>query len=133
MRTFVTVAVVLIAALPGFAAEPVRQDLFTAGIGGYELYRIPGIVVTEKGTILAYCEARKTGSDWGAIDLLYRRSIDGGMTWSDPVPLGKRPAHARRNPAAVARHQGVDGAITMNNPVMIAIRKFLIMSAESSV
>lgn len=119
-RAIATLVVAVVAALPSFAAEPVRQDLFTAGEGGYVMYRIPGIVVTAKGTILVYCEARKKGSDWGEIDLLYRRSTDGGKTWSDPAPLGKRPADAARNPAAVARKQGVDGAITMNNPVMIA-------------
>lgn len=120
MRTLITCVFALVTFLPALTAEPVRQDLFTAGDAGYAHYRIPGIVVTPKGTILAYCEARKTGSDWGAIDLLYRRSLDGGKSWTDPAPLGKRPADARRNPAAVARNQGVDGAITMNNPVMIA-------------
>ncbi|QOV89244.1 sialidase family protein [Humisphaera borealis] len=112
--------IALFAALPSLAADPVRQDLFAAGEGGYQLYRIPGVVVTAKGTILVYCEARRSGSDWGDIDLLMRRSADGGKTWSAPAPVGKRPADAQRNPAAIARKQGKDGAITMNNPVMIA-------------
>jgi sialidase-1 len=37
------------------AQEPGRADLFTAGTGGYAIYRIPGIVVTKKGTVLVYC------------------------------------------------------------------------------
>ena len=37
-----------------------KTDLFEAGKEGYALYRIPGIVVTKQGTILAYCEARKS-------------------------------------------------------------------------
>jgi hypothetical protein len=52
------------AALP--AAEPrlEKTDLFEAGKGGHKLYRIPGLVVTARGTVLAYCEARKhTGFD----------------------------------------------------------------------
>jgi sialidase-1 len=60
----------LVAAVAGPAAAadpppPERTDLFTAGKDGYVLYRIPGIVVTAKGTVLAYCEARKSESgDW---------------------------------------------------------------------
>jgi hypothetical protein len=44
------------------AAEPLLEkvDVFTARTGGYASYRIPGIVVTGKGTLLAYCEARKS-------------------------------------------------------------------------
>ena len=42
------------------AAEPFLEklDLFTAGEGGYKRYHIPGAVVTAKGTVLAWCEAR---------------------------------------------------------------------------
>lgn len=47
-----------------------RRDLFEAGQDGYALYRIPGMVVTRKGTLLAYCEARKSErGDWGPIDI----------------------------------------------------------------
>ena len=57
--------------------QPVQTDLFEAGSEGYRLYRIPGIVVTKKGTVLAYCEARKGDGDWGPIDVMMRRSTDG--------------------------------------------------------
>src|SRR6476661_4966254 len=62
------------------AAEPMLEkiDIFEAGKDDYALYRIPGIVVTAKGTALAYCEARLTSaSDWGTIDIMLRRSTDG--------------------------------------------------------
>ena len=36
-----------------------RVDLFRGGDGAYESYRIPGLVVTARGTVIAYCEARK--------------------------------------------------------------------------
>src|SRR5215204_2083639 len=59
-----------------------RIEVFEAGKGGYALYRIPGLVVTSKGTVLAYCEARRSGSDWSTIDLMIRRSTDSGKTWA---------------------------------------------------
>src|SRR5262249_31475851 len=64
-------------------AAPVEQQaVFTAGEGGYHSYRIPALVVTAKGTLLAFCEGRKKGrGDSGDIDLLLRRSTDGGRTW----------------------------------------------------
>lgn len=70
--------------------EPRLTTLFQAGIGGYVGYRIPVIAATAGGTLLTVCEARKDGfGDWAAIDLLMRRSNDGGATWSEPVALAK--------------------------------------------
>src|SRR5437870_8057257 len=68
---------------PGLAAEPLVQGpVFTAGEGGYHTYRIPSVIVTPKGTLLAFCEGRKKGtSDTGDIDLVLKRSADGGATW----------------------------------------------------
>src|SRR5687768_16601339 len=78
------VALLVPAAREVRAAEPFlhKTDLFEARKDGYAIYRIPGLVVTTKGTLLAYCEARKSDrGDWGAIDILLRRSTDGGKTW----------------------------------------------------
>lgn len=58
--------------------QVVKTDLFVSGEGGYKLFRIPGIVVSAAGTVLAYCEARKGDSgDWGTVDVMLRRSTDG--------------------------------------------------------
>jgi Neuraminidase (sialidase) len=101
-----------------------RQDLFESDKGGYALYRIPGIVVTPRGTVLAYCEARKhAGSDWGHIDIFLRRSRDGGKTWEAPRRLVTAAGKGVRNPAAVAQKLGKEGEITVNNPVAIVDRK----------
>ncbi len=60
-----------------------QTDVFVSGEGGYHTYRIPSVIVTKRGTLLAFCEGRKNnGSDAGDIDLLLRRSRDGGKTWS---------------------------------------------------
>lgn len=61
-----------------------KQDLFEARAGGYRVYRIPGLVATPGGVVLAYCEARRgRGGDWDPIDICMRRSLDGGETWQD--------------------------------------------------
>lgn len=57
----------------------------------YTTTRIPALVVTRRNTLLAFCEARANStSDWAEIDLLMRRSRDGGKTWEDPVVIVKR-------------------------------------------
>ena len=56
-------------------------DVFLAGRGA-QIYRIPALAVTEAGTLLAFAEARRAGiGDTGDIDLVVRRSTDGGDTW----------------------------------------------------
>jgi sialidase-1 len=59
-----------------------QQELFGSGRDGYHAYRIPSLITTSKGTVLAFAEGRKHGSgDSGDIDLVMRRSEDGGGTW----------------------------------------------------
>lgn len=106
-----------------FAAEPEKIDLFHADKGGYKLYRIPGIVVTKSGTVLAYCEARKNDrGDWGAIDILLRRSADGGKTWDEPRTVANVPGPKEKNPVALAQKLANKDDVTYNNPVMIPDR-----------
>jgi len=63
-------------------SAPIQTDVFVSGTEGYHTYRIPAIVLSTKGTLLAFCEGRKTSSsDAGDIDLVLRRSSDGGKTW----------------------------------------------------
>jgi sialidase-1 len=117
----------IILLVPPFSwAEPFleKTDIFEGGKEGYALYRIPGIVVTGKGTILAYCEARKnSGGDWGHIDIVLRRSSDGGKSWGPHQTIGKVEGKLERNPAAVKQKLGKEGEITYNNPVAIVDHK----------
>lgn len=56
-------------------------SVFAPG-GHYASMRIPALVMSKKGTLLAFCEGRiGTASDWADMDLLMRRSKDGGKTW----------------------------------------------------
>ena len=60
-----------------------QADLFVSGEDGYHTYRIPALTVTRQGSLLAFCEGRKNNRrDHGDIDLLVKRSTDGGRTWS---------------------------------------------------
>ncbi len=101
-------------------AEITKTDLFTAGEDGYKLYRIPGIVVTTKGTVLAYCEARKSDrGDWGTIDIPMRRSTDGGTTWEPARQIVHVEGDLPINPVAAAQNLDKPGENTVNNPVAI--------------
>jgi sialidase-1 len=100
-----------------------KLDLFKAGKDGYALYRIPGLVVTPKGTLLAYCEARKkTGNDWDVIDIFLRRSTDGGTTWEPARKINTIEGKVSKNPVAIKQKIGREGDVTTNNPVAIVDR-----------
>lgn len=79
-----------------------RQTLFTSGEGGYHTYRIPALIVTKRGTVLAFCEARKnSASDHGNVDLVMRRSENHGVTWSKPQLVHDDAEHTIGNPCPV--------------------------------
>jgi sialidase-1 len=65
----------------------VHVDVFLSGQDGYHTYRIPAIETARDGSLLAFAEARKNnagdpGTPKNDIDLVYKRSTDGGRTWS---------------------------------------------------
>ena len=62
---------------------PHYTDVFVAGEGAYHTYRIPSVIATPKGALLAFAEGRRSGGgDAGDIDVVLRRSTDGGRSWS---------------------------------------------------
>ena len=86
-----------------------REALFVSGRGGYFRYRIPALAVTGDGTVLAFCEGRRTnGRDDDEIDLLLRRSTDGGVTWGPVQKVASDGDHTCGNPCVVVdRETGV--------------------------
>lgn len=64
----------------------------------------------------------KKGSDWDAIDILLRRSIDDGRTWSEPRRIADVPGAKTKNPVALAVKGVQADDVTYNNPVLIADR-----------
>ena len=104
------------------AAEPLREtsDVFPPGMNGIARYRIPGIVVTQQGTVLAYCEARQNDSaDWGEIQIHLRRSIDGGKIWQPSQHIAHHADRIEGNPR---KTEGGAQEQTVNNPVAIVDR-----------
>lgn len=117
------VLVLLVSVLRLAAAEPLfeKSDVFPAGMNGITRYRIPGIVVTTKGTVLAYAEARKNGSaDWGEIEIHLRRSTDGGKTWEAGQHIAHHGARLEGNPR---KTEGGEHEQTVNNPLAIVDRE----------
>lgn len=111
------------------AAEPFldKSILFSEKSDGFSLYRIPGIVVTAKGTVLVYCEARKLReADRGEIEIHLRRSIDGGKTFPPAIQVAHLGTRLARNPhipdSKVGKDLGGPDEQTVNNPVAIATR-----------
>jgi sialidase-1 len=64
-------------------------------------------VVTKRGTLLAYCGARKDLSkgDWSPADVLLRRSTDGGRTWEPSRMIAGNGKDLTDNVVAIADRQ----------------------------
>jgi sialidase-1 len=101
-----------------------KQDLFIVGEDpAYQLYHIPGIVVTARGTVLTWCEARKRSagvSDWDDIRILLRRSTDDGKSWGVTKSIADVPGPKTKNPFALKMKNVDPKDVTYNNPVLIA-------------
>ncbi len=69
----------------------------------YANHRIPGMIVTDVGTVIIYNEARRCADDWSLMDIFAQRSTDGGETFGEPIYL----AHG------TSEHK------TVNNPCMM--------------
>lgn len=89
-------------------AEPV--DVYRKGLQGYDTFRIPAVVRTDAGVLLAFAEGRKSGrGDSGDIDLVLRTSADGGRTWGELRVLADNGEGVFGNPAPVIDRR--DGSI----------------------
>lgn len=75
---------------------------YRSGSGGYASYRIPAVVRTRAGALLAFAEGRVGGrADSGDIDVVVRRSRDGGCTWGPLQVVAAGRGDTRGNPAPV--------------------------------
>lgn len=104
---FLKLFILLIIVVDCEASDPgVPEDsityLYESGTDGYKTFRIPAIITTVKGTVLAFAEGRRNGSsDTGDIDLVLKRSEDNGKTWSDLMVVWNDGENVCGNPAPV--------------------------------
>ena len=74
---------ILMAAVQLLNAQTTGTTVFESGTEGHKIYRIPAIVGLPNKTLLAFCEGRVNGSgDFGDINIVLKKSTDGGATWS---------------------------------------------------
>jgi len=77
-------------------------DIFRAATEGYSCFRIPAVSRTKKNTLLAFAEGRKRNcKDEGDIDLVLRRSVDNGKTWSPLIMVWDDGGNTCGNPSPV--------------------------------
>ena len=81
-----------------------KRELWrTSAAEGYIYRRIPGMIVTKKGTVIIYYEERRDRSDWALMRIRAQRSTDGGISFGEPFDLAV----------------GTEDRPTVNNPVMV--------------
>ena len=69
-----------------YVTEPI--DLFYPGLDGSSAYRIPSLLTTDKGTVIAAIDQRYTGTgDAGNIDTVVRRREKGSDTWGECIDV----------------------------------------------
>lgn len=79
-----------------------QTPVFVSGSDGYKSFRIPAIIGTPAGDLLAFAEGRVVGSgDFGDIDIVMKRSKDSGKTWSAIQVVATYDALQAGNPAPV--------------------------------
>src|SRR5882757_6435707 len=112
MNLLLRIAAVLIPIFTTVLTAQVESvNLWNSGIGGYATYRVPGIVTTKHGVLLAYCGGRKQleKGDWSPTDILLRRSTDGGKTWGPSRKIAGDGVDLTDNVVAIS--DSIDGSV----------------------
>jgi len=81
--------------------ETAPTDVFVNGKDGYPQYRIPALLYTQKGTLLAFSEGRASISDHAANDIVLKRSTDNGKTWLPLQVVAEDGDNCLNNPEVV--------------------------------
>ena len=99
------------------ARDPRYTEVYVWGEKGYDTFRIPSIIAAADGSLLAFAEARREGAgDAGDIDLVVKRSHDGGDSWSPLQVVGDNGPNTFGNPCPVVdRTTGTIWLLTTQN------------------
>jgi len=79
-------------AVPPLSNNSTVVDIFWPGLGGVAQFRIPSLVSLGGASLIAFAEGRESVEDAGSIAIVYRSSVDGGMSWlpRDGIFMAKR-------------------------------------------
>lgn len=90
--------------------EPCSTVVFEDNRGGYPNYRIPSLVTTRRGILLAICEGRGlqegTHGDITGNHLVLKRSTDNGRSWSPLEIIRQEPGNSLLGPCTVVTESG---------------------------
>jgi sialidase-1 len=79
-----------------------QEPVFVSGRDGYDTFRIPALITAPSGAVLAFCEGRRHGmGDSGEINLVLKRSLDGGVTWQPMQLVAEDGPNTVGNPCPV--------------------------------
>ena len=97
-----TISAIAVLYLPiAHAAEPPTTVVITAGEGGYPSIRIPALLATRRGTLLAFAEGRAAAADQAANQIILKRSTDNGRTWGPLQVVARDGKNSLNNPCVV--------------------------------
>jgi len=85
----------------GAPEQPALTDVFVGGQDGYPAYRIPALIATQRGSLLAFAEGRATLRDHAENDIVMKRSTDAGKSWGPLQLIDEEGTNALNNPTAV--------------------------------
>ena len=99
--------------------EITNQILFECDQLNYHTFRIPSLISLPNNILIAFVEGRKNSQeDYGDIQLVMRKSIDGGLNWGAPVILLHYQTHLLFKNSISKEFEPVSnyGEVTCGNP-----------------
>lgn len=94
--------------------------VFASGEDGYNTYRIPALIRTSKGSLVAFAEARASQADAANNAIVTKISADGGGTWGK-MAVCQSPNFLTPQPLLHGMERGSLGG-SFNNPCVVENR-----------
>ncbi len=88
--------------ISAFSQTTEKIPVFLSGTEGHKTYRIPAIIRLPTGDLIAFCEGRvNNAGDFGDINIVMKRSVDEGRSWSSLQTVVDYESLQAGNPAPV--------------------------------